>query len=321
MIRGELLHAKRSHAAGEYEREVSALGKTRARDVQAQARVRNHEDRFWREIARASKASRKTGVGPGGECVAALHRALAAHHALSHAKGAQRCLSNEVQTQVARVVRAKYVLSAFERMSTKERLRRAHTLAERGAEEIDQVASLRRVMATPTRTQPGRRVEPGPDIENAAVMTYAPALFQQPLAPEVAPLREAPPRIDVNAATPLTRSYVDVAPGVVVTGVDTEVKDEGMALRVRAESSGTPISCHLAPTASGGVGIVVETAQPSLVGALERERRDLARKLSDMGIAISRFEVRPESTTQGGLFQLPRRARRPREDDDDTVIA
>jgi hypothetical protein len=315
MIRGALVHAKSAQVAGEYQREVVSLGQARARDGHAREKVRDREERFWRAIAHASTVTAGK-VTRGGAHSVALSRALQAHHDLSKATGEHRKVAGEVQHQIARVMKAKCVLSAFERARAKERAIRAHKSAERLGEEALEVSLARRVSLT------GRRAERAPhdSVRDERSRREMPSRDGYP--PVVSP-------VYVTSHCAETRSHDAVEAhryrpetiAVSLQGVESEEGKNGAALLMRMESGGAPIACRLETSAPGRVGIVMEAASPSLVRTLEGERYGIMRRLSESGITIGGFEVRRDLAMRGALSGFLRRARQPREEDDENVIA
>ena len=323
MIRADLMRAKSVKAASDHRREVVALGKSRVRDAQAREGVRKKENRFWQEIARASTASVVTGVSPGGTRAAALHRAMEAHHTLAKAKGAQRRIAGEIEGQVARVIKAEHIVTALEKARTKDRLIRAHKLAERHAEEVDEVALLRRGGNLSALLKPPRHSELRADSDTAEVATIEGFCSQHIRQGDLSLGTESPAGSGLLGTAPSTERGSSLAPHLVLQSVSTETKVEAVTLRVHAETSGMPLSCRLEATATAPsrVGIVLESPQPTLVRALEREQRGILRKLSESGIKVGGFEVRREVSMSRALSEFLRRGRRSKEEGDEHVIA
>lgn len=313
MIRGNLLEAKSRHVSGEYQREVASLARATARDGHARETVRERSERFWRAIAHASRVAEAPRAG--GHSMA-LSRALQAHHDLAHATGEQRKVTGEVQQQIARVIKAKCRLSALEKVRAKERTIRAHKLVERQGEEVLEVVLSRRVSMTRSRVEWSirdslRQQKNEADMPiQASAPTVDPHACAAPRSPEISP----------HDASEV-RSVRPEPPVVSLHTVHSEEGRAGAALRMQIERAGSPLSCRLEATAPGRIGIVMEAASPSLVRALEGDRYGIMRRLSESGITVGGFEVRRDMTMRGALSGFLRKARQPREDDDENVIA
>ncbi len=321
MIRGDLIKAKTAQLARDHHREVLALGKARARDTQAREKVREHEGRLWREIARASQVAALQGLPRQGERASALHRALKAHQVLSHARGAQREVAGEVLHQVARVVRAKHMVSACEKLRSKERMVRAHTIAERRAEDIDEVALLNRIVGRERDATP-LRLDGLQDMETSQAR-----VIKGDHSPSSEAYLSALPMIERCSAdgtrfpSASVERPVALAPTLALYAVRSEVENGEVSLRIGLERAGTPLSCRLETSTSGQVGIRMETASPALLSSLERERRGIMSRLAEVGIRVGSIEVRRDQVMNGLGAGGTRGARRSREDDDENVIA
>lgn len=321
MIRGELIEAKTAHVVRDHQREVLALGKARDRDAHAREKVREHEHRFWREIARASQVANSRGSSRGGERALALHRALKTHQVLSHAKGAQREVAGEVQRQMARVLRAKQMVSTFEKLRTKERIVRAHKLAERGAEEVDEVALLNRRAGIERHLAPSK-----PDTMGETMGTRA-TWLEGECAPSPQEHRIASPMIDgcppdgVRLTSAPVERPLSLGPTLALHTVRREVANGEVSLRMGVESSGTPLSCRLESSTAGQVGIRMETASSTLMNILQRERRGIMSRLAEAGIRVGAIEVRRVQGANEIGARFKHGARRLREEDDENVIA
>lgn len=313
MIRGDLLQAKRAQVAGKYQEEVVSLGRTRARDGHARQKVREREERFWRAIAHASIS---TNAPPAGGHAMALSRAMQAHHDLSKANAEHRKVSGEVQHQIARVIKVKCVLSTVDKVRSRERMVRAHQLAEWQGEEVLEVSLSRRASVTHRREQ--RSIHYSLSEEKGGR-----EMLIKDTPPPVDPHANVTPRFSeahLNAAIETCGVRPEASP-VSLQGVQSEEGRFGAALRMRMEKAGAPLSCRLETTAAGRVGVVMEAANPSLVRTLERERYGIMRRLSENGIAVGGFEVRRDLTMRGALSGFLRRSRQAREEDDDNLIA
>jgi hypothetical protein len=235
---------------------------------------------------------------------------------LSKAKGAQREVIGEVQHQVARVIKTKHILSVFEKLRAKERAVRAHKLADRRAEEVDEVAVLRRAQGTARRAPSSRRDEQVDDPRSKEVVAHTPVPLSNPGIKDVMSTHG-----EGKSDHHLFKRPESLTPSVSLQSVSSEVRDDVPALRVRMESAGAPLSCRLESTTSGRVEILVEAAHPTLVTSLEREQRGIVRRLSEMGIKVGGFEIRRDLTMKGGLSGFFRRARRAKEEADENSIA
>jgi hypothetical protein len=242
---------------------------------------------------------------------------MQAHHALSKATGEQRRITGEVQHQVARVMRAKVVLSAFEKVAAKERALRAHRLAERRSEEIDEVALSQRISGS---NRPADRPRIGSwsadsrgGGEGDLAGVYMPMDPHKPLVMHASVA-------SIDRDTGLVGANAQGSSGL-VSGVGCEVESTGAALQMRMERAGAPLSCRLETIPSGRVGIRMEVESSSLVSALERERFSIMRRLGEIGITIGKLEIHRDVNTKGGFSGFLRKTRRTQEDEDENVIA
>jgi len=321
MIRGDLIKAKSSHVAGEHHREMLALGKARAHDLRARARVVEREGRFWREIARASCVGNHKGGARCGERTEALNRALAAHHALSEAKGEQRHMASEVQHRIARVIKAKCLVSALDRLQAKERTVQAHKLAERRAEDVDAMVLLSRRAAPDLNVAP--RSLPPLDRENGDVDMVEPEGGR--LIPLEAGVTTPSPSLHVGEEGQRSSCHGEEpfarVPTVSLQEARAEATVDGAQLQMRMERGGTQLSCRLESTMSGHVGILMGAVDPTVVSSLERDRRGMMSRLGDAGIKVSGIDIRRDLTMPQAARGLRLRARQPNEEDDENVIA
>ena len=322
MIREDLIRAKRVSVSHEYQREVVALRRAKVRDSQVRERVQRHEDRFWLEIARASKSSSPHRIASRGERESGLRRVMEAHNTLAQAKGSQQHIVREVREQIARVVKTKHRLSVFEKAQTKAHVGRAHIRAERQAEEVDAVVSLRRLQEPTHRVQPLRRGELGCETKRGEEeVLSASRAGQYPGKMDICHGFDTHLTAEANGVHSSAERGPVIAPGLILQSVSTEMKEQGISLQVQAESAGAPVACQLRSTASDGVAIVVESGQARMIDAIEREHRGIVQRLSELGIKIGGFEIRREITMRGALAGFQRRARRSREEVDENVIA
>lgn len=324
MIHGELLRTKSAHAAAEHRRERVVLAQAHARDVRARERARGHEDRFWREVARAATTRIADGSASHSTRASALDRVREACDVVCKARSEQRTTSRELQGQISKVLKASCVASAFEKMVSKERVSQARALAERRGEEVEELAVSRRAANVLRRVgryqwedvQP--RHEPtdrfgaaGWGIQRHHSTTE---VYMVPQEPQVVPQRgEENSRRDAVISLPalsiLQRVEIEAAEG------------SPAAVRIRTEDEGVSALCRVDAKPDGAVGIVVESSHQNLVTSLDREQRRIIQRFLELGIKVAGFEVRREFTTVGALSGFLRRSRRAREERDENVIA
>ncbi len=324
MIQGELLRTKSAHAAAEERRERIALAHAQARDARARERARGHEDRFWREVARAATTTIADGVSSHATRASALVGIREACDVVCKARCEQRATSRELQSQIAKLLKASCVASAFEKMVSKERICQARVRAERRGEEVEELAVSRRAANvlrqvvreqsddTRLRHEPAERLGgAGWGITSHHSTTGA---YMVPQEPQVEPPRgEESSRRDPVSSLPalsiLQRIEIEAAEG------------SPAAVRMSTEDQGRAALCRVDAKPDGAVGIVVESSHQNLVASLDREQRRIIQRLSELGIKVVGFEIRRDFTMVGPLSVFLRKSRRVWEDRDENVIA
>lgn len=324
MIHGELLRTKSAHAAAEHRRERVVLAQAHARDARARECARGHEDRFWREVARAATTPLTDGRSPHLTRASALVRVREACDVVCKARYEQRTTSRELQVQISNVLKASCVASAFEKMVSKERVSQVRALAERRGEEVEELAVSRRapsVLRYVTRDQwddVRPRHEPAERLGGAGwgIPSHLSTtqVYMVPQEPQVVPQRgeensRRGPVISLPALSILQRVEIEAAEG------------SPAAVRIRTEDEGVSALCRVDAKPDGAVGIVVESSHQNLVTSLDREQRRIIQRFFDLGIKVAGFEVRREFTTVGALSGFLRRSRRAREERDENLIA
>lgn len=324
MIQGELLRTKSAHAAAEHQRERVVLAQAHARDARARERARGHEDRFWREVARAATTPTTDGRSLHSTRASALLRVREACDLVCKARCEQRTTSRELQGQISRVIKASCIASAFEKMVSKERVSQARALAERRGEEVEELTISRRAANALQRIDREQRDDGRPRQEPVERSVAAQCGIQShhsatgshiaPQEPQAAPERgeegsRRDPVSSLSALSILQRVEVEAAQGSPV------------AVRIRTEDEGISASCRVEAKTNGAVGIVVEASHQTLVTSMDREQRRIVLRLSELGIKVAGFEVRRDFTMVGALSGFLRRSRRAREERDENVIA
>ena len=323
MIQGELLRTKSAHAAAEQRRERIALAHAHARDARARERARGHEDRFWREVARAATTPITDGGFPQSTRASALLRVREACDVVCKARYEQRATSRELQGQISKVLKASSMASAFEKMVGKERFAQARALAERRGEEVEELAVSRRAANVLRRVDREQRDDVRPRQEPVERSVAAQCGIQShhsatgshiaPQEPQAVPERgeegsRRDPVSSLSALSILQRVEVEAAQG------------SPAAVRMSTEDEGISASCRLEAKTNGAVGIVVESSHQTLVTLMDREQRRIMQRFSELGINVTGFEVRRDFTMVGALSGFLRRSRRAREELDENVI-
>ncbi len=324
MIHGELLRTKSAHAAAEDRRERVALAHAHARDARARERARGHEDRFWREVARAATTPIADGRSLHSTRASALLRVREACDVVRRARYEECATAKELQCQISKVLKASCVASAFEKMASKERLAQARALAERRDGEVEEIAVSRRAANAPRRVDRERWDDTGPPhasteqvgaagwgIQGHHFVTGSHTVPQEPTAvPRRGDEGSRKDRASSLPALPLLqRVEVDAAEGAPA------------AVRMRTEDEGITALCRVAAKPNGAIGIMVESSHQTLVTSIDREQRRIMQRFSDLGIKVAGFEVRRDFTMAGALSGFLRRSRRSREELDENGIA
>lgn len=318
MIRGETLRTKTAQVAAEHHRETSQLGALREREVNARDRMQSREERFWREVKHASAARSDRRRAHGGDPAGSVARALEAHRLFKKAKEEHTGVTGEVRHQVAKVLKAKVALDAFSKLQRRERTQREYRTAERLGEEIGELQVSHRIRQC--RGMRRREVTACDESSERAADIKLTSSGVQPLAPNA---REGQGAISQLALVPVKPVDVPlrVNESTILQAVHADISPHRSTLQVQIESSGTPVACRLAATGSGEVGVIVEAPRGPLLQRLERERAGLASKLTELGIKLSRLEVRRESGVGHSDRGLLRRGRRTQEERDENTIA
>lgn len=324
MIQGELLRTKSAHAAAEQRRERIALARAHARDARIRERARGHEDRFWREVARAATTPIADGGSPHSTKASALLRVREACDVACKARNEQRATSRELQSQISKVLKASCIASAFEKMVSKERFAQARALAERRGEEVEELGVSRRAANVLRRVGREQWDDVRPHQEPAArsvgaqwgIQSHHPATgphmaLQEPQA--VPERGEGRSRRDPLSSLPALS---------ILKHIEVEAADGSLAaVRMNTEDEGISASCRVDAKPNGSVGIVVESCHQTLVTSIDREQRRIVQRFSELGIKVAGFEVRRDFTLVGALSGFLRRSRRAREERDENVIA
>ncbi len=315
---------KSAHAAAEHRRERVALAHAHARDARARERVRGHEDRFWREVARAATSPIADGGSAHSTRAPALLRVGEACDVVCKARCEQRTTSRELQGQISKVIKASCVASAFEKMVSKERVSQARALAERRGEEVEELTVSRRAANAVQRVDRDpwddarKRHEPAERSATAGwgmqSQHLATAAHIVPHEPQVFPHRSEECSQRDRESSPPTVS--------ILRGVDVEAADGSPpAVRMSTEHEGGSALCRVAAKPNGAVSIVVESSHQTLVTSMNRDQRRIMQRFSDLGIKVAGFEVRRDFTMVGALSGFLRRSRRAREERDENIIA
>lgn len=320
MIRGDLLRTKTVQVSAEHEREVRSLGAIQEREREARERVKGREERFWREISRAS-ASRPIGAKTQARAEPpSLTRALEAHRLLKEARSAHQDVTHDVQEQVARVIRSKVAANAFAKLHMKERLKHESKLAERSGEEVAEIGTSAKFQ-TATRSSAPRH---GEQRSNSGLSLDVP---RNPISPIPCVLPQPARMPDVPLVNPASTSRDSsqaigpVNPELVVTQAQVCTTEQTQSLQVRVESRGVALACHLTTGSSGEIGVVVEAPHGGLLKSFERERSSLVTKLMGLGIKVASIEVRRDTQGGGAAGRNLYRARKRQGDDDENTIA
>lgn len=321
MIHADLLRTKSAYAAAEHRRERVALARAHTRDARARERARGHEEQFWREVARAAIAPVAPESSPQSSRASALLRVREACDLARQARCEQRATSRDLQGQISRALKASCMASAFEKMVSKERLAQARTLAERRGEEVTELA-VSKLAGNATRRMgrdpwddvrplvepPQRSLGSGSGAHSAEGSHIAP---REPLA--------MPERGEGGAR----RGPVSSPPTLsIIQRIEVEA-DEGSPAEIRmsTEDGGISTSCRVNAQQNGAVGIVLESSHQPLLTSMDREKRRILQRFSELGIKVADFEVRRDLTVMGALSGFLRRSRRAREERDENVIA
>lgn len=319
MIRGDILHAKTSQVSVEHQREVSSLGRIQERESRARGDVQRREQKFWREISNAATAKRYAhspqGKVPSG---APLVRALEAHRLLREAQAHHQGVSQELRTQVSKVMRTKFAIDTFTKMRQKHHLKCEYRRAERVCEQIDEVLSAQRAGRDGARLRPAKThlVE----ARDVSALSENQARLDPPSLPKQI---DGAPRLFVAESEPAkcVESPVRVADTLSLHSMHFDAQPASATLTVNVEHSGAPLVCRLAAAPSGEVGVVVGTMHGKLSEHLDRHRPGIVNKLTEIGIKVSSLEVRRETAMENSGGGALRRGRRSQEERDENTIA
>ncbi len=319
MIRGDILHAKTSQVSVEHQREVSSLGRIQERESRARSDVQRREQKFWREISQAAtakvEAPSRQGAGAPG---APLARALEAHRLLREAQAQHQGVSQELRTQVSKVMRTKFAIDTFSKMRQKHHLKCEYRRAERVSEQVDEVLSAQRSGRDGARLRLAK-TQPG-DMRDVSVMSEN----QPPVDPQSPPKGvDVAPRLLVSEPVPTkcVESSVHLVDTLSLQTIRFDAQPASHTLTVNVEHNGAPLLCRLAAAPSGEVGIVVGTMHGKLSEHLERHRPGIVNKLTELGIKVSSLQVRREPVIENSDGGSLRRGRRSQEENDENIIA
>lgn len=320
MINHNLLQSKCNLALAEHRRELSTLNQCRDREVKMLERVRDGERRFWSEILRGTTSQ------IGGDCIAsamsgpsAIAFAFDAHRVLKHVKEAHRLSALASERQVARVIRSKVEVGAYESLAERARARHNIVREERHGEELSELLAARlSKYLTPRGLRQEKKEEshsPGQIDRDVLDVTLAPSLVARS---SPFPHGEVCPKgfHDGLMNNRATTSCVD---GVQISSVNLESSERGHSLHLSAESCAVPLTCRITAPPQGSMSVLVTAPHSSLVESLASFRGALRAKLREVGIVVSSVEVRHDSSpiatspSEGSL----RKVRRLRGGDDE----
>lgn len=286
MIRADLLRAKTAQVSAAHRREVVALGRAREQQDATRGSVNLSRDRFWQEVAKASKAPRN------GNAEMSLTRAREAGRLLKIAQLRHQQAEKKVITHVARALQADVVVKRFQALERKESRCLARHHEERQSEEIGEIAVAH------------SREARGPVVCALATVNQHSRATSHCSLPRSA--------ADTGLGTPLS---VD---GIVVRGLEAGGARD---LRLSCESSGHPFSCRVREDESGRVAITLESPHVEVCSRAFSARLALTSRLRSLGIELQSVKV-SHSSQGGGASEGGLRFKRPRwEDDDESVIA
>ena len=316
MIRSEILHAKTTQASAEHQREVSSLGRIQDREFRSRDDVKRREQSFWREIARAStaKPDARTGIPQTARGVP-LERALEAHRLFQDAKSNHQGVTQELRTQISKVMRTKLAVDAFQKMQRKDRARCEYRRAERLGEQIEE-AMTARLARHPSR---GALTAAG-EVREASEPFVSEELERVGGVPVPTGWTENTPPTEVRS-TKSAEASARVTDAVSLQSLHVNAHESSPNLTVNIEHAGVPVACRLAATPSGEVGVVVGTSHATLSERLERGRLGIVAKLSELGIKVATLEVRRDSGFGSSSGAALRRGRRTQEERDENTIA
>jgi hypothetical protein len=319
MIRGDVLHAKTSQVSAQHQREVSSLGRIQERETNARCDVQRREQKFWREVAHAvaAKAQRRGGQekGAGGNSLA---RALEAHRLLRDAKAQHEDVSQELRSQVCKVMRTKFAIDTFTAKRKKHQIKCEYRRAERVCEQVDEALTAQRAGRSPERMRSSARwTDEKNDVARVVEDEARVAMQPSPKSVDVPHVADARHSLPMKSAD----SPIRVADTLSLQSMHYDAQPATSTLTVNVEHRGAPLVCRLAAASTGEVGIVVGTPHGKLSENLERHRSGIMNKLSELGIKFSSLEVRRESGMDNSGGGPLKRGRRNREERDENTIA